>query len=47
MRDANGNLLATGDDVIVIKDLNDGKTGGVKSETKVKEVRLLRTGEHG
>ena len=46
VRDANGNLLATGDDVIVIKDLKlDGKTGGLKSGTKVKGIRLV-AGDH-
>jgi len=40
VRDANGNLLANGDDVTVIKDLKlDGKGGGVKSGTKVKSIR--------
>lgn len=46
VRDANGNLLATGDDVTVIKDLKlDGKTGGVKVGTKVKSIRLV-PGDH-
>ena len=46
VRDANGNLLATGDDVIVIKELKlDGKSGGVKSGTKVKGIRLV-PGDH-
>ena len=46
VRDANGNLLATGDDVIVIKDLKlNGKAGGVKSGTKVKGIRLV-AGDH-
>ena len=46
VRDANGNLLATGDDVVVIKDLKlDGKTGGVKSGTKVRGIRLV-VGDH-
>ena len=46
VRDANGNLLAAGDDVIVIKDLKlNGKTGGVKSGTKVRAIRLV-AGDH-
>ncbi len=46
IRDANGNLLATGDDVTVIKDLKlDGKTGGVKAGTKVRSIRLVE-GDH-
>ena len=46
IRDANGNLLASGDDVTVIKDLKlDGKTGGVKAGTKVKGIRLVE-GDH-
>jgi protein PhnA len=46
VRDANGNLLATGDDVIVIKELKlNGKSGGVKIGTKVKGIRLV-AGDH-
>ena len=46
VRDANGNLLANGDDVVVVKDLKlDGKTGGVKVGTKVKSIRLI-PGDH-
>ena len=46
VRDANGNLLAAGDDVIVIKDLKlNGKAGGVKGGTKVKGIRLV-AGDH-
>ena len=46
IRDANGNLLANGDDVTVIKDLKlDGKSGGVKAGTKIKSIRLV-TGDH-
>ncbi len=46
IRDANGNLLATGDAVTVIKDLKlNGKTGGVKAGTKIKSIRLVE-GDH-
>lgn len=46
IRDANGNLLANGDDVTVIKDLKlDGKAGGVKVGTKVRGIRLV-PGDH-
>ncbi|MGB0112176.1 MAG: zinc ribbon domain-containing protein YjdM [Ilumatobacteraceae bacterium] len=46
IRDANGNLLANGDTVTVIKDLKtDGKSGGVKSGTKIKSIRLV-SGDH-
>ncbi len=46
VRDANGNLLVDGDDVVVVKDLKlDGKTGGVKIGTKVKSIRLI-PGDH-
>ena len=46
VRDANGNLLTTGDDVTVIKDLKtDGKVGGVKAGTKIKGIRLVE-GDH-
>ena len=46
IRDANGNLLATGDAVTIIKDLKlDGKTGGIKAGTKIKSIRLVE-GDH-
>lgn len=46
VRDANGNVLSPGDDVVVIKDLKlDGKSGGVKIGTKVKSIRLV-PGDH-
>ena len=46
IRDANGNLLAAGDAVTVIKDLKlNGKTGGVKAGTKIKSIRLVE-GDH-
>lgn len=46
IRDANGNVLADGDSVTIIKDLKlDGKTGGVKAGTKIKSIRLVE-GDH-
>jgi len=46
IRDANGNVLADGDSVTIIKDLKtDGKAGGIKSGTKVKSIRLV-SGDH-
>ena len=46
IRDSNGNVLVDGDAVTIIKDLKtDGKSGGVKSGTKVKSIRLV-TGDH-
>ncbi len=46
IRDANGTLLASGDDITIIKDLKlDGKTGGVKAGTKIKGIRLVE-GDH-
>jgi len=42
VRDANGNLLATGDTVTLIKDLKvKGSSSTVKSGTKVKSIRLI------
>lgn len=43
-RDANGNLLQTGDTVVVIKDLKF-KGGVVKGGTKVKNIRIVE-GDH-
>jgi protein PhnA len=41
IRDANGNLLADGDSVIVIKDLKvKGSSSVVKGGTKVRNIRL-------
>lgn len=46
VRDANGNMLATGDSVIVIKDLKiKGSSGVVKGGTKVKNIRLTDAGD--
>ena len=42
IRDANGNILATGDTVALIKDLKvKGSSSTVKSGTKVKNIRLV------
>ena len=41
-KDANGNVLADGDSVVVIKDLKlKGSSGVVKAGTKVKNIRLV------
>lgn len=46
IRDANGNLLADGDAVSIVKDLEtDGKAGGVKVGTKIKSIRPV-AGDH-
>lgn len=46
IRDANGNVLADGDAVTVVKDLKtDGKAGGIKVGTKIKSIRLV-SGDH-
>ncbi len=46
IRDANGNVLANGDTVVVIKDLKvKGASQSVKAGTKVKNIRLVG-GDH-
>jgi len=46
VRDANGNLLADGDSVIVLKDLKiKGSSSSVKSGTKVRSIRLYDAGD--
>lgn len=46
VRDANGNVLADGDSVIVIKDLPvKGASSALKAGTKVKGIRLVE-GDH-
>lgn len=46
VRDSNGNLLADGDSVIVIKDLPvKGASSALKAGTKVKGIRLVE-GDH-
>ncbi|PLX80348.1 MAG: alkylphosphonate utilization protein [Desulfuromonas sp.] len=46
VRDANGNLLADGDTVTVIKDLKvKGASSSVKVGTKVRNIRLVE-GDH-
>ena len=45
-QDSNGNLLADGDSVTVIKDLKvKGASGAIKQGTKVKNIRLVE-GDH-
>lgn len=42
IRDSNGNVLADGDSVTVIKDLKvKGSQSGIKAGTKVKNIRLV------
>jgi protein PhnA len=46
VRDANGNILQTGDTIIVIKDLKvKGSSLVVKGGTKVKNIRIVE-GDH-
>ncbi len=46
VRDANGNVLADGDTVIVVKDLPvKGASSALKAGTKVKGIRLVE-GDH-
>lgn len=46
VRDANGNILADGDSVIVIKDLKiKGSSSSVKGGTKVRNIRLSDAGD--
>ncbi|MGE4133321.1 MAG: zinc ribbon domain-containing protein YjdM [Bdellovibrionales bacterium] len=46
IRDANGNLLADGDSVVVIKDLKiKGTSSVVKGGTKVRNIRLSDAGD--
>jgi protein PhnA len=46
IRDANGNILANGDTVTVLKDLKiKGSSSTVKSGTKVKNIRLVDAGD--
>jgi len=46
VRDANGNVLAEGDSVVVIKDLKiKGSSSSVKSGTKVRNIRLADMGD--
>lgn len=48
VRDANGNILATGDSVTVIKDLKvKGSSSTVKSGTKVRNIRILEDAVDG
>lgn len=48
VRDANGNVLETGDDVTVIRDLKvKGSSDVVKIGTKVKNIRLIEDSGDG
>ena len=47
VKDSNGTVLKTGDDVIVIKNLPvKGMPKPVKTGTKVKNIRLVDEGDH-
>ncbi|GAB3257191.1 alkylphosphonate utilization protein [Chitinimonas naiadis] len=47
VRDANGNVLTTGDAVVLIKDLKvKGSSITLKVGTKVKSIRLVEGGDH-
>ena len=42
IKDANGNILKSGDDVTVIKDLKvKGSSSGIKVGTKIKGIRVV------
>lgn len=42
IKDVNGNILNTGDSVVVVKDLKvKGASGSIKIGTKVKNIRLI------
>ncbi len=46
VKDANGNILADGDTVTVIKDLKvKGSSGGIKVGTKIKGIRLVESSD--
>jgi protein PhnA len=46
IKDANGNILASGDDVVLIKDLKvKGSSINLKGGTKIKNIRLV-DGDH-
>ena len=48
IRDANGNILADGDTVTVIKDLKvKGSSSAIKQGTKVKGIRLVHDSANG
>ncbi|KAF0812320.1 hypothetical protein IGB42_03310 [Andreprevotia sp. IGB-42] len=47
VKDANGNVLADGDAVVLIKDLKvKGSSTVLKMGTKVKRIRLVGSGDH-
>ena len=46
VKDANGNELVEGDSITIIKDLKvKGSTSGIKSGTKVKNIRIVESGD--
>jgi protein PhnA len=47
VRDANGNILASGDTVVLIKDLKvKGSSTTLKVGTKLKNIRVTGSGDH-
>ncbi|MBX7191999.1 MAG: alkylphosphonate utilization protein [Sandaracinaceae bacterium] len=46
VKDANGNVLADGDDVVLVKDLKlKGSSSSIKGGTKIKRIKLV-DGDH-
>jgi protein PhnA len=47
VKDAHGNVLATGDDVVLVKDLKlRGSSTTLKGGTKIKRIRIVDEGDH-
>lgn len=47
VKDANGNVLVSGDDVILVKDLKlKGSSTTLKGGTKIRKIRLVDEGDH-
>lgn len=47
VKDAHGNVLVTGDDVVLVKDLKlRGSSTTLKGGTKIKKIRIVEEGDH-
>jgi len=46
VKDANGNVIVSGDDVVLIKELKLKGSGALKGGTKVRNIKIVDDGDH-
>lgn len=46
VKDANGNVIVSGDDVVLIKELKLKGSGALKGGTKIRNIKIVDDGDH-